>query len=257
MPENGPPAPAARIEYRAPLPEVVRRAPAPEATRTFFQPVTPDMPAPATIIGERNYENLGAMLHQMFLEADQLPPAPLEEESPREQRDGYATDREAYHEFLGIVMKGMKESGLVNAVREKCKAHPDQIGEQDIQDIYRAYELSLRKALRIMKPDLNPPQRSELQEAVTHLDWSYKDVIANHVLAMSAGQEGLQYDSTDFLLLLNPKARKIEYTTTAEAKRLVQHFGSRFDKETIVRDTKRAIPTHLASAFDGDLAQAA
>lgn len=248
---------APRPEYRAPLLEVVHRLPAQEAAPAFFRPASPEMPAPAAIIEQRNYDNLGAMLQQMFAEADALPPQAMLEESPREEREGYATDREVYHDFLSIVMKGMKDSGLVTAVREKAKAHPDEIGEQDIKDVYRAYELSLRKALRIMKPDLNPPQRTDVQEAIAHLDWSYKDVIANHVMAMSDGSENLQYDTTDFLLLLNPKARKIEYTTSEEARRLVTHFGSRLDKDTIARDTKRAIPAHVDGVFDEPQAQAA
>jgi len=241
--------PVARIEFRPTMPEIAPARPAVESAQAFMAPATPEMPRPAMIITERGYDNLGTMLHAMFAEEDALPPQWIDEESPREQQDAYVTDREVWHDFLGLVMQKMKESDTLKEIRLRCQTEPESISEADIPRIYAVYERSLRAALEIMKPDLNPPQRHGVEDVVRHLDWSYKDVIANHLMAMQSGAEEMTYDTTDFLLLLNPKARKIEYTTTEEARRLVSHFGSKLSKDTIVRDTGRAVPAHLANEF--------
>lgn len=212
-------------------------------------PATPEMPRPAAIIQERGYDNLGSMLQAMFAEADAMPPQWIEEESPREQQEVYYTESEIWHDFLKLVLQKMKESDTLKEIRLRCESDPASITEADIPRMYAVYERSLRAALQIMKPDLNPPQRHGVEEVVRHLDWSYKDVIASHVMAMQSGAEQLTYDTNDFLLLLNPKARKIDYTTTEEARRLVTHFGSKLSKDVIARDTGRAVPAHLANEF--------
>lgn len=200
------------------------------------------------------------MWQQAFAEADRL--AALQQpyqESAREEREGYATNKEVFHDFLDAVMDYLKAQPSYQALEAKAEKHPEDITEFDIQHVFQAYERGLRNAFKLLKPELNKPQRSDVESAIAHLDFSYKDVIANHVLALAENPEAaLMFDPSDIFLLVNTHARRIEYTTTSEAINLVQHFGSRMTKAVVERDTRRAIPKHLDAVFhDEDLAEVA
>lgn len=223
-----------------------------EVVQALARPATPEtMPA----IVERDYSNIGQAFHEAFLQADQLPPMFIERDM--DETSVYSSEREVLHEFMEAVMDYLKDQPSFQHLKKLAETDPAAITKFDIDPVFEAYERGLRTAFREIKVDLTRPQRNELQQALAELNWSYKDVIANHVLALSEGASQLEYDPMDIFLLVNPKARRIEYTSTSEARHLIQHFGSTMTKDVITRDLQRAIPAHLESAFDDTPAMAA
>ncbi len=224
-----------------------------EVVQMQTRPISPEGPMP--VMAELGYMTIGDAYRVAFAEADSLPPTfvdrDLQVETP------YTSSREVFHEFMSAVMDYVKEQPSFQHLKSLAATDPGSITKFDIEPVFEAYERGLRTAFREMKMDLTRPQRSELEQALAELNWSYKDVIANHVLALSDGAEHLEYDPADIFLLVNPKARRIEYTSTTEARNLIQHFGSTLNKDVITRDLQRAVPAHLEGAFDDTAALAA
>lgn len=189
------------------------------------------------VAAETRYEpgTVGAVLHQMFLEADQLPPTWVQPETPREQREHYTTEQEMWQGLLAFVQRQMKESPVVQNLRRKASGG-GEISSHDIEGVFHVYERSLRHGLEKFATSVSRPIRNEMEQAVAHLDWSMKDVMAEHIMSMNEGQAELYFNPHDIFLLLNPSARKIKYMGTAEVKRVIHRVGSLKSSDTIKHD---------------------
>lgn len=206
-----------------------------------FEPVRPVMPmdvVPAPVAAERVYErgSIAATLQSMFREADERASAGMYDYAPEFESEQRLKTPEAYRLFLESVQKKLKESDAVHHLQQASETGAE-ITAHDVEAVFRAYERALRETMKKLRQELTPQQLHNLQSAATsELDWGLRDMITQHVVANADVDVELRYDPTDFFLLLNPKARKIEYMESKEILGVLRRSMSRASKEQLHRD---------------------
>ncbi len=194
---------------------------------------------PAPIAAERVYErgSIAEMIQTMFREADeQAASGQFEAWVPDERREAEMKDPEAFREFLAVIQSKLKESDAVQHLQRATK-EGREISSHDIEAVFRAYERALHETLNRLRSDLSPEQLHRLRSAaMSELDWSLRDMISQHVVASADADSELHFDPTDFFLLLNPKARKIDYMDSQEVLTTLRRSMSRASKDQLKRD---------------------
>lgn len=148
----------------------------------------------------------------------------------------YPNDTQAFRMFMQEVQSSLKESDAVHALR-LASAEGKTITPEMISAVFRAYELAIDKAKRVLRDTLSPEQLHELKQASrTNLDWSYRHLLAEHATAND--DVPLRYSTEDFFLIMNPKARKIEYMQTGEILRTLRHSMSQAGTDALARDVQ-------------------
>lgn len=187
----------------------------------------------------------GEILHRMFLEMDANPQA--YDVSPRDVSHGEMLfgqkDREAFQDVMETVYEGLKSSDIVNDFR----FHGKQVeSEHDVEGVFRAYERALKTALE--KTDLTARQEAKLRHAAqSELDYSLRDVITRHALAGTEAGEPT-FDPTEYLLILNPKLRKVDYMTSDEILRTLRRSASLESKDRLKDDLRVLESSHRPEA---------
>lgn len=220
-------------------------------------PVAETWPAPQAaqaVIREYEPGSIAAMLQTMFREADERARLGQFDEAVMIEPEPVPTRRtpEAFQALLSAVQTQLKESDAVHRLQESVKRE-DAVTVHDVEAVFRAYDRAFHDSLQRLHRELTPGQFKQLRLAATsELDWSLRDIITQHVTADQAGSAELRYDPKDFFLLLNPKARKIDYMTSAEILTTLRRSMAQASKEQLKRDL-RVIHQAEAVPAVGDL----
>lgn len=189
----------------------------------------------------------GEVLHRMFLEMDANPEA--FQSTPSDMNHGGMLfgqkDREAFREVMETVYDGLKNSDIVNDFR----FHGKQVEtEHDVEGVFRAYERSLQTALK--KSHLTERQEAKLRHAAhSELDFSLRDVITRHALAGTESGDPT-FDPTEYLLILNPKLRKVDYMDTKEILGVLRRSASLESKDRLNDDLRVLAQSQRQEAKD-------
>lgn len=192
------------------------------------------------------------MLSRMFAEAEAAPDRydwnPKDDQAV-EQSVG-KRDSQAFREVMKSMYKRLKESDTINQFRY----HGGHLeSEQDVAAVFAAYDRALDKSLE--KSDLSDRQDSRLRFAAkSELDWGLRDLITHHVLSES---EDRTFEPKDFLLMLNPKIRKVDYMDSKEILGVLRRSASMASKDRLkadlaaLRRSERADAQAALEAFEG------
>lgn len=175
----------------------------------------------------------GEVLSRMFAEIDANPAA----FDPRPVDQTYAEtmfgqrDKEAFQEVMTKIYDGLKQSDIINDFR----FHGKQVeSEHDVAGVFRAYERSLENALK--QACLTDRQAAQLRHAAhSELDYSLRDVITRHAVAgAEAGDPA--FDPSEYLLILDPKLRKVDYMDSKEILKTLRRSASLESKDRLKGD---------------------
>ena len=174
----------------------------------------------------------GQVLARMFAEMEANPEMynwTAEDDSYIEQAVA-PPDVVAYKKFMTTVMAKLKESEAVMLLRR-----PDHQIESahDIEAVFRAYERALEYAET--KVQLAPHQATRLSHAAhSELDWSLRDLMVQSATLGPTAET--RFIPKDFLLILNPKLRKIDYCDSQEILTILRRSGSLANKDRLKAD---------------------
>lgn len=189
---------------------------------------------PAELIVGPMYErfSIAEALHQQFVEAENNPVDDWTSNEFWEQE--YPGDAPAYRMYMKEVHSALKESSAVRELRQASK-EGYEITESMVQAVFRSYEAAVRTAARRLRETLSTKQLHDLKNAGRNeLDWSYRHLLAEHATAEEDAP--LKYSIEDFFLILNPKARKVQYMESNEILRTLRHSMSQASTDQLSRD---------------------
>ncbi len=175
----------------------------------------------------------GDVLARMFAEIDANPeafqPSPADREYS-EQVFGQR-DKDAFQEVMKKVYDGLKQSDIINDFRY----HGRQVeSEHDVAGIFRAYERALENALK--HAHLTEAQEAQLRHAAhSELDFGMRDVITRHAIAGAEAGEPT-FDPAEYLLILDPKLRKVDYMDSKEILKTLRRSASLESKDRLKAD---------------------
>lgn len=175
----------------------------------------------------------GEVLARMFAEAEANPAA--FDPSPVDLAYGEMMfgqrDKDAFQEVMKKVYDGLKSSDIINDFR----FHGRQVeSEHDIEGIFRAYSRSLENALK--HANLTDRQEAALRHAAhSELDFGMRDVITRHAVA-GAESGDPTFDPSEYLLILDPKLRKVDYMDSKEILKTLRRSASLESKDRLKAD---------------------
>lgn len=181
------------------------------------------MPAPEA--AQRVYErgSIAEMLQRMFNEAEQNPAAYTEVNQEYGQ-EIFPSDTEAFQMFLAEIEQTVKNSDAVKHLQQLVKTG-QEVTVHDTEAVFRAYDQAFRSSLSKLKSQLSSKQINVLKfQGRSELDWSFRDIVTQHLVAASESE--LKFDPLDFFLLINSKARKIDYMDSGEILATLRHSMS-------------------------------
>lgn len=212
--------------------------PAEQPRELESRPVMPAEVLSAPEAATRVYEHgsIAEMIQQMFREADEQAAEGIVWTSVETWQREFPADTEVYRDFMIGVQQRLHQRDSVRALRAAVK-EGRPITVQDIAAVFRAYEAAVQAMLQSMRGEISLVQfRSLRQAAQSELDWSFRDLLRHHVLASANDDQGLTYSPADFFLILNPKARKIDYMNTGEILTTLRHSFAQAGTEQLKRD---------------------
>lgn len=186
--------------------------------------IQPAVYLPAPEAAQRVYErgSIAEMLQRMFNEAEQYPAAWQSEQDYAWAM--HPSDTVAYQNVIRDIQAAVKHSDAVNSLRQKVE-QGTAIEPADVTAVFRAYEQAFRRAVAEHKTSMSARQMNVLKfQARSELDYSFRDVITQHLIA--AGERQMKFDPLDFFLLVNPKARKVDYMSKGEILATLRHSMS-------------------------------
>ena len=187
--------------------------------------IQPAVYVPFPEAAQRVYErgSIAETLQRMFNEADQMPVSYWQPESEYVW-DVHPTDTEAYQTVLHEIQDRLKHSGAVKNITRKVEAH-ESITASDVEAVFHYYEKTFREVVAKHKSTMTAKQMNVLKfQAQSELDYSFRDVLTQHLI--SGSENVLKSDPMDFFLLVNPKARKIDYMSSGEILSTLRHSMS-------------------------------
>lgn len=194
-------------------------------------PLYPPETAARLAYAERG--SYGETLAKMFAEIDVNPaafdvqPADLMYgETIFDQRD-----KDAYQDVMKKIYDGLKHSDIINDFR----FHGKQVeSEHDVEAVFRAYERSLESALK--RTHLTDRQEAQLRHAAhSELDFGLRDVITRHAIAGAEAGEPT-FDPSEYLMILDPKLRKVDYMDSKEILKTLRRSASLESKDRLKAD---------------------
>ncbi|MBI3572823.1 MAG: hypothetical protein HY092_01320 [Candidatus Kerfeldbacteria bacterium] len=191
----------------------------------------------------------GEVLSRMFAEAENTPEAySWTSNDSAFGHEVFSRDAEAFQEVLTRLYARLKESDAVDHLR-----HHQPESAHDIEAAYRAYDQALDQAMK--KSTLSSKQEARLKFAAhSELDWSLRELVADHLLADEDAE--LRHQPKDFLLMLNPKIRKVDYMESGEILAVLRRSSSLASKDRLKADLKvlksndRAAAKEALNSFD-------
>lgn len=194
-------------------------------------PLYPPETAARLAYAERG--SYGEVLSRMFAEIDANPEAfqPVPEDRSFAEAMFGQRDKDAFQEVMKKTYDGLKNSDIINDFR----FHGKQVeSEHDVEAVFRAYGRSLESALK--HAHLTDRQEAQLRHAAhSELDFGLRDVITRHAVAGAEAGEPM-YDPSEYLLILNPKLRKVDYMDSKEILKTLRRSASLESKDRLKAD---------------------
>ncbi len=211
-----------------------RAGPAPEREP---QPlITPAELLPPAQAAERVYEkgSIVDTIQRMFREADEMAAQGFGYETTESWEREYPSDMVAFREFMRSVQAELRDSPIVQKLRLALK-DGRQITAQNLKDVFTAYERAVQTAVKKLSDELSPAQIAKLRHsAQSDLDWTYRDLLIDRVAAGDSADGRVSVQ--DFFLILNPKARKIQYMDKQEILMTLRHSMAQASTDQLERD---------------------
>lgn len=180
--------------------------------------------------------SIAEALQHMFEEADQASAEGWTWESAQWWEQEYPTDTTAFRAYMQEIYSELKRSPAVQELRQANDAGRE-VTVAMVEAVFRAYERSVQTAARRLRDELAPDQLQRLRAAGRdELDWNYRHLLVEHLTA-DAGAP-IRYSVEDFFLILNPKARKIQYMETKEIVTTLRHSMARGSTDRLQHDVQ-------------------
>lgn len=191
------------------------------------------------LVDVQSYESysIAASINSMFAEAE----TGADESSFWENRyfeQEYPNDTEAFRLYMKEVYRELKHSTAVQELRQAAE-HGQAITKAMVESVFHAYERIVSTAASRLRSTLSPEQLQTLKQAGrNNLDWSYRGLLMERLTQ----EEGAptKYSLEDFFLILNPKARKVQYMEKKEILKSLQHTMSLGTKEQLQHEVQLA-----------------
>jgi len=183
--------------------------------------------------------SIGAAIHAMFQEAENGIDERRYWESAYSEKE-YPNDTEAFRMYMKEVHRQLKESSAVQELRHAVDGG-HEVTKEMVQAVFRAYERVVSSAAQRLRSELAPDQLQKLKQAGrNNLDWSYRGLLVER-LTQDEGAP-TKFSLEDFFLILNPKARKVQYMEKQEILKTLSHSMSRgsITQEQLKRDVQVA-----------------
>jgi hypothetical protein len=146
----------------------------------------------------------------------------------------YPGDTAAYRMFMKEVQAELKQSTNVQDLRRASEAG-QEITVHMVEAVFRSYERAIQAAFHRLRDQLHPAQLEQLKTASrSQLDWSYRDLLLEHVAHADAAPT--KFAPEDFFLILNPKARKIQYMDKREILTTLRQSMSQGSRDQLKHD---------------------
>lgn len=198
-------------------------------------PVTPAELLTPGQAAERVYErgSIAETIQRMFREADEMAAQGVGYETSEYWSREYPADTEAFRRFMRGVQAELRNSAIVRELRVALE-NGREITVQNIKDVFTAYERAIQASLMKLRDELSPAQLAQLRHsAQSDLDWSYRDLLIDRI---AAGDNDVRTSVQDFFLILNPKARKIQYMDKREILATLKHSMAQASTDQLKRD---------------------
>lgn len=174
---------------------------------------------------------VAAALEHMFAEAEQLDAS---WDTVEYWEQAYPSDTAAFRMFMKEVQTELKASANVQDLRQAAKSG-EEITVHMVEAVFRSYERAIQAALHHLRDTISPEQLQQLRRSSrTELDWSYRDLLVEHIT--SDGAAPTRFAPEDFFLILNPKARKVQYMDRQEILATLRHSMAQGSKDALHHD---------------------
>lgn len=207
-----------------------------------IQPVEALYPAPEVsrqIVDVQRFEpySIAWALDQQFKEAEMYGGGMEYLERAFSEQE-YPNDTEAFRMYMTEVYRELKNSPAVQALRNAVEGS-HEITKDMIQAVFSAYERIVSTAAKKLRSELSPTQLAQLKKAGrNNLDWSYRGLLVER-LTQDEGAP-THYSLEDFFLILNPKARKVQYMERPEILKSLRYSMSLGTTEQLKNDVQLA-----------------
>ena len=179
--------------------------------------------------------SIAAAIHSMFEEAEQGVDEINYWESAYSEQE-YPNDTDAFRMYMKEVHRELKQSPAVQELRQAAEAGRE-ITKDVVQAVFLAYERIVASAAGKLRRTLSPEQLSQLKKAGrNNLDWSYRGLLMERLT--QSGDVPARYSLEDFFLIINPKARKVQYMERQEILKTLRYTMARGTKEQLQHDVR-------------------
>ncbi|MEK7538151.1 MAG: hypothetical protein AAB619_04240 [Patescibacteria group bacterium] len=181
--------------------------------------------------------SIAAAIHSMFEEAEQGVDEINYWESAYSEQE-YPNDTDAFRMYMKEVHRELKQSPAVQELRQAAEAGRE-ITKDVVQAVFLAYERIVASAAGKLRRTLSPEQLSQLKKAGrNNLDWSYRGLLMERLT--QSGDVPARYSLEDFFLIINPKARKVQYMKRHEILKSLRYSLSLGNKDRLQNDVRLA-----------------
>lgn len=212
-------------------------APPVEQGHNYEIPIVETYTAPAAaeqVIDRYEPYSIAATIHAMFAKAEQMEADGQGWGQDLAWERKYPKEHIAFQMFMKEVQLELHGSDAVKALRSAAD-NKEAITAKMVEDVFSAFERAVATAARRLQDKLRPDQLRQLKRAARHnLDWGYRDLLLERMTANDAGPA--HYTPEDFFLILNPKARKVQYMERQEILKSLTYSMSLGTKDRLQQD---------------------
>lgn len=191
---------------------------------------------PAEVITTQMYErySIAEAIHNTFVEMEQNGYDDGSWDTAEFWSQEYPSDTDAFRLYMRTVQTELRKHPSVMEVRQLAKSG-QEIPKEKIERVFHAYAEVVSAAARKLRETLSPEQLHDLKQAGRdQLDWNYRHLLVEHATAEAGAP--LKYSIEDFFLMINPKARKVQYMESNEILRTLRHSMSNASTDRLSRD---------------------
>lgn len=180
--------------------------------------------------------SIAAALHEMWAEAETMDDTQYWQSAYPERE--YPSDTQAFRMYMSEVHRELKQSDAVQNLRRTIDSGESATAEM-VAAVFRAFERVVQAAAQKLRSKLSPEQIQQLKSSGrTSLDWSYRSLLTERLT--QDPEAPTNYSLEDFFLILNPKARKVQYMERQEILKSLRYSMSLGTKERLQHDVSLA-----------------
>lgn len=192
------------------------------------------------LVDVQRYEpySIAASIHSMFEEAEQQGFDETNYWESAYSAKEYPNDTDAFRMYMKEVYRELKQSSAVLDLRRAVDAGQD-ISQGMVEAMFRAYERIVASAAEKLRRTLSSEQLTTLKQAGrNNLDWNYRGLLMERLTQDS--DTPARYSLEDFFLIINPKAKKVQYMERREILKSLRYTGALGTKERLQNDVRLA-----------------